>query len=200
MNNLKKLARRSGGFTLIELLVVIAVLGVLAAVVIVAINPLQQLAKSRDTGRLNSVVQIGNALVTWATSNNSTYPTTTQWSAASPTNNVLVLSGEVPAIPGAVTGGTACATDVTNSTWCYKVAAASGTQPAGAVVYARLEAKTNTAKCTGLNMFPYATYSTIDGRGGIVCATTAEPTVPLTSAGKSVCATTPCTVANQWLP
>jgi prepilin-type N-terminal cleavage/methylation domain-containing protein len=42
------------GFTLIELLIVIAILGVLAVVVLVAINPIEQLARTRDGGRLTS--------------------------------------------------------------------------------------------------------------------------------------------------
>ena len=45
----------SRGFTLIELLIVIAVLGVLAAVVLVAIDPGQQLARGRDSGRKPSI-------------------------------------------------------------------------------------------------------------------------------------------------
>ena len=50
------------GFTLIELLVVIAVLGVLAAGLIVIINPLGQMAKARDAGRKSALKQIANAL------------------------------------------------------------------------------------------------------------------------------------------
>ena len=45
------------GFTLIELLIVMAILGVLAVVVLVAINPIQQLARTRDTGRKSGVTQ-----------------------------------------------------------------------------------------------------------------------------------------------
>ena len=39
------------GFTLIELLIVIAILGVLAVVILVAINPQEQLARGRGGGR-----------------------------------------------------------------------------------------------------------------------------------------------------
>lgn len=41
------------GFTLVELLIVIAVIGVLAAVLLMAINPVEQLNKARDGGATN---------------------------------------------------------------------------------------------------------------------------------------------------
>jgi len=64
----------SRGFTLIELLVVIAVLGILASVVMVAINPSQQLARARDSQRKQDVGVIYNAIENYSTMNGGKYP------------------------------------------------------------------------------------------------------------------------------
>jgi prepilin-type N-terminal cleavage/methylation domain-containing protein len=53
---------KSKGFTLIELLVVIAIIGVLAAVVLLAINPAELLRRSRDSGRLSDLNSIRKAI------------------------------------------------------------------------------------------------------------------------------------------
>lgn len=63
------------GFTLIELLVVIAVLGILAAVVLVAINPQARIQDARNSGVRSDIGQIGSALEAYFTENNGSYPT-----------------------------------------------------------------------------------------------------------------------------
>lgn len=50
------------GFTLIELLVVIAVIGALAAVILFAINPVENMRKSRDARRQQDLANIRKAL------------------------------------------------------------------------------------------------------------------------------------------
>ncbi len=64
------------GFTLIELLVVIAVLGVLAAGVFTAINPLKRIQQARNAQRKMDLGQIANALETYAVSHGGKYPNT----------------------------------------------------------------------------------------------------------------------------
>lgn len=50
------------GFTLVELLVVIAIIAVLSGVLLVAINPVSLLAKSRDAARLEDLDALNKAL------------------------------------------------------------------------------------------------------------------------------------------
>jgi len=50
------------GFTLIELLVVIGILGILLAIVLIAINPAAQFAQANNTARNNDVNTVLNAI------------------------------------------------------------------------------------------------------------------------------------------
>jgi len=58
----KKLRKSEQGFTLIEILVVIGLIALLAAVVIIAINPARQFAQGRNAQRVSNVNAILNAI------------------------------------------------------------------------------------------------------------------------------------------
>lgn len=149
------------GFTLIELLIVMAILGVLAVVVLVAINPVQQLARTRDAGRKSGVGQVGRAMTAYYTAHGGSYITeSSSWIS------VLVSSGELSTVPGAINAGvsgyTACADNI-QSNWCYD----SNASLSDAVIYTVLESQSESSKCSsGLPVFAW---STADGRGGLVC-------------------------------
>lgn len=63
------------GFTLIELLVVIGILGILMAVVIVAVNPSRQFAQARDTQRKADLSAVTSAVVQYSVDHNGNLPT-----------------------------------------------------------------------------------------------------------------------------
>lgn len=68
------------GFTLIELLIAIAIIGVLASSLVLALDPVGQIAKSRDAERKSDLKQIGIALDAYYSDNNR-YPYRANWRA-----------------------------------------------------------------------------------------------------------------------
>jgi prepilin-type N-terminal cleavage/methylation domain-containing protein len=69
-----RLSHNSSGFTLLEILLVVALLGILAAIVIVAINPGRQVAQTNNAQRQADVNTILNGVYQYAVDNSGSLP------------------------------------------------------------------------------------------------------------------------------
>jgi type II secretion system protein G len=110
---------KTKGFTIVELLIVIVVIGILAAIVIVAYNGVQQ--RARDSRRQNDVQALTQALEIYYLTNgsypagsgssaavglNSSWSTTADGSWANLVTVLKPIMGNVPSDPTSTTGVT----------------------------------------------------------------------------------------------
>lgn len=140
------------GFTLIELLVVIAVIGVLSAIILVAINPVARINQANDAEVKSEIGQIATALATFATSRNGAYPNditdlvTSQdlTSALTPPTGYSPATYTFSALPAGCTGtitAPVCTSvsvsgtikvpvTATNTMWCYRTSTGTAIEAA----------------------------------------------------------------------
>ncbi len=67
--------KQNKGFTLLEILLVIAAIGIIAAIVLVAINPNRQIEAARQAKRRTDINSITKAIQQYSIDNNGQYPT-----------------------------------------------------------------------------------------------------------------------------
>lgn len=157
--NFKKLFS-SKGFTLIELLIVIAILGILAAAILVAINPGQRIASARNSRVRADLSNLGNAANIFNTDSGldatcvggGSYPSNFAQAACGasfpaapipPTSTYTIERLPGTCVPGTATPCTAIDISgpaysdgvinaTTNDTWCWRSATGTITQTTSA--------------------------------------------------------------------
>lgn len=90
------------GFTLVELLVVIVIIGILAAVIFVALDPAQRFGDARDARRWQEVRSILDAVIKYQVDNGGTLPGV----IPSGSGNAIVLGTDTDDATCVCSGGT----------------------------------------------------------------------------------------------
>lgn len=138
-----KYSKKTKGFTLIELLIAIAVIGILAAVILITVNPAEQMAKARDQNRKNALSQLGRSLSAYYVNKGTWPPADNNWMQR------LVDLGEMKAKMSEIKNANSsivCWPDLTgnytgNNNFCYT------TGSGNAWTWTNLESKTELIKC-----------------------------------------------------
>lgn len=131
------------GFTLIELLIVIAILGVLAAGVLIAIDPVDRIRSANDSQVQKDIAAIANAAEAYAATHDGIYPTKAEYD----TSNILVTNGDLKNKPIAPTGytytyeGTAASFTMTGTLKSKKYAGVAAPGPYKVFTYSSLTGK-----------------------------------------------------------
>jgi len=150
------------GFTLIELLVVIGIITILAAIVLVAVNPGRQFAQARDAQRRSDLLSITNTIYQFAAEHNGNLPDTDGDDATSNFPAVATCIGTNTGVPDN----------------CFDLSAATdaaGTEVIVATYIADLPFDPSSGTAANTN---YTIY--VDANGRIVASATGELTPTIT--------------------
>lgn len=115
------------GFTLVELLVVVAIIGILAAVSVVALNTAR--ARARDSRRVADVRQMQTALELYY-NDMGTYPATAAAGGEIKASTTVYMS-QIPTPPSPHDGGCTAA----NNLYAYAIQGEGTTNPSYTITY-----------------------------------------------------------------
>jgi len=169
MTTVQTIKKLQKGFTLIELLIVMAVVGVLAGVVLVAINPSEQLARARDTQRKSIVGTMGRATQGYVTGQGlpAAPAISSTWQQR------LVDAGDLRSVT-TTTGNTICApSSMIQGNFCYNPIGLTG----DFVIWTYVENASDKLKagngvaCAATAAGAYIFDSTA-GKSGLICVNT----------------------------
>lgn len=150
------------GFTLIELLIVIAIMGILAAGILVAVDPVDKINQANDSSVQGDVSGAGRASEAYATVHSGFYPATLA---------ELVTAGELKRAPAAPSGYTAYAVQNFINTPPVAGACSSGTTCTAIVITGQLKSKRYTSAST-----PFWRYESSTGKScAVLTAATSCP-------------------------
>lgn len=113
--------KNNKGFTLLEILLVVGAIGILAGIVILAINPGKQLGDTRNAQRQADVSTISNAIYQYSIDNNGNFPSSNLISATTTAQIVGTSLTGCNAVCGATTTLAACLDLTTDLTPTYVV-------------------------------------------------------------------------------
>lgn len=161
-----KLEIAQKGFTLIELLIVIVILGILATAVLVAMDPVEQINRGKDSGRISSIGQLGHAIQAYYTSQNAAYPALATW------QTVLVSAGEIKQTITIDPAATNCNVNIIGNA-CY-----TSDLTTNAIVWTVLNSKSSATKagCAGATPVAIAAWDAGQGKAGIGCVAASNST------------------------
>lgn len=146
------------GFTLIELLVVIAVIGILAGLVLFALDPLEQMARARDATRASAFNQVVRASQIYLTTEITSWPAGTTWMQP------LVDSGELKTFPDNPQTGSYTPCDnmnLSHNGFCMN-------DSGGAItIYVKAESKATKRNCNGGTT--WYIWTSLTQKAGLTC-------------------------------